>query len=193
MKILKIGKPMKKADTQIKVKSKSKNKSVVQNNHAVRLELEAAGFSAMASGSYVHSQIDRSKAFSAAESFKSIRKVGEPVWLAFEGDKGAYLAQGYRHLGKLEIDGKAFDCDAFPGADITAYSSLKRVQKNLHGAKNIVVEVRVKGEARTISGVGLLNPKKNYGFVVAGTEVRNFELRSNKYNAGKVAKLVSCN
>lgn len=191
MKILKLGKPSpKKVNTQIK--SKSHGKSVVQNNHAIRLELENAGFSAMASGSYVHSQVDRTKALAAAEGFKSVKRLGEPVWLAFEGDKGAYLAQGWRYLGKLEIDGKAFDCDAFPGSDITAYSSLKRVQKNLPGAKNIVIEVRAKGEARTISGVGLLDPKKNYGFVIDGTEVRNFELRSNKYNAGKVAKLVSC-
>lgn len=187
MKILKLSKPVQSPVAQ----PKKQDNDIVQNNHSIRTELEKKGFAAMA-GTYVHSKINRKACEDTIRSFTKIRN-GTPVWVVIEGDKGSYLAKGTQDGEKLAVDGKAFNYACLPKAFVSVCTNLRAVGRKITRFKNLTIEIRRKGqEARTISGIGSLDPKLNYGFIIEGTEVFNFELKSNKYNAKKVAKLVSC-
>lgn len=173
-------------------------KGVHQNRHSTRRELENMGIAALTGGTWISPRLDLDEAFSLLT--KPLPALNVPAVLVMESTKGVLARFGMSDSNCLTFDiaTKRLSPKLLSGAksQILSRSGFKTYLKNHGKALTVSFRGTKSSEGRTVTGVGVFTPKGTYGFVcpiVRGklTDPVDFETKSNKYNAGKVARIES--
>lgn len=170
-------------------------KGQVKNTHRVRVGMEKLGIALIGAGTYVFDRIDLTGHQDLP--IKAPKGASEAVCI-LEGDKGVLARVGRTDGSRFWLkDGGVIAASMFPTGKLRFLAPekfRKEIQSKGHRAE---ISFRSKSGSKKVSGFGYVNPKAIYGFICpTGIGARlgdpvDFELKANKHNAGKVARIIS--